>query len=83
MGDYGDILWAPTAQSAENAEVTRYARWLAGHGGPAIPGTGPGELVSYRDLWQWSVQAPAEFWPSIWDFFGVLGSRGDGPVLAG
>jgi acetoacetyl-CoA synthetase len=81
--DYGDILWAPTAQSAGNAEITRYARWLARHGGPAIPGAVPGELVSYRDLWQWSVDEPAAFWSSIWDFFGVLGSRGDGPVLAG
>ena len=81
--DYGDMLWTPTAQSAESAEVTRYARWLAGHGGPVIGGAAPGELASYRDLWQWSVDAPAEFWTSIWDFFGVLGSRGDGPVLAG
>jgi acetoacetyl-CoA synthetase len=81
--DYGDILWAPTALSAESAEVTRYARWLTRHGGPVIGGASPGELASYRDLWQWSVDALAEFWTSIWDFFGVLGSRGDGPVLAG
>jgi len=81
--DYGEILWAPSAQSAEHAEVTRYARWLAGHGGLAVPGARPGELASYHDLWQWSVDAPADFWTSIWDFFGVLGSRGDGPVLAG
>ena len=83
MGDYGDILWAPTALSAENAEVTRYVRWLASHGGPVIPGAAPGELASYRDLWRWSVDEPAAFWSSIWDFFGVLGRRGDGPVLAG
>jgi acetoacetyl-CoA synthetase len=83
LGDYGDILWAPTAPSAENAEVTRYVRWLASHGGPVIPGAAPGELASYRDLWQWSVDEPAAFWSSIWDFFGVLGRRGDGPVLAG
>jgi acetoacetyl-CoA synthetase len=81
--DYGDILWAPTAQSAENAEITRYARWLARHGGPVVSGAAPGELASYRDLWQWSVDEPAAFWSSVWDFFGVLGSRGDGPVLAG
>jgi acetoacetyl-CoA synthetase len=81
--DYGDVLWAPTALSAEHAEITRYARWLARHGGPAVPGSEPGGLASYHDLWQWSVDAPAEFWTSIWDFFGVLGSRGEGPVLAG
>ncbi|MGB6458323.1 MAG: acetoacetate--CoA ligase [Streptosporangiaceae bacterium] len=81
--DYGDVLWAPTARSADSAEVTRYARWLAGHGGPAVPGVADGELVSYRELWQWSVREPAAFWSSIWDFFGVLGNRGDGPVLDG
>jgi acetoacetyl-CoA synthetase len=81
--DYGDVLWVPTAESAKNAEVTRYARWLTSRGGPVIGGAAPGELASYRDLWQWSVDALAEFWTSIWDFFGVLGSRGDGPVLAG
>ena len=26
---------------------------------------------------------PAAFWSAIWDYFGVLGDRGDGPVLAG
>ena len=80
---YGDILWVPTALSAEHAEITRYARWLATRGGPRVPGAAPGELVSYCDLWQWSVDEPAAFWSSIWDFFGVLGYRGDGPVLAG
>jgi acetoacetyl-CoA synthetase len=81
--DYGEVLWAPTAQSADTAEVTRYARWLASHGGPAVPGAADGGLVSYPDLWRWSVSEPSAFWSSIWDFFCVLGHRGDGPVLDG
>jgi acetoacetyl-CoA synthetase len=81
--DYGEVLWAPTAQSAQSAEVTRYARWLAGHGGPQVPGAADGGLVSYLDLWQWSVRDLPAFWSSIWDFFRVLGSRADGPVLIG
>ena len=32
--DYGEVLWAPTAQSAGSTEIVRYARWLADHGGP-------------------------------------------------
>jgi acetoacetyl-CoA synthetase len=81
--DYGAVLWAPTARSAESAEVTRYARWLAGHSGPEVSGVTDGGLVSYPELWQWSVREPAAFWSSIWDFFDVLGHRGDGPVLGG
>ena len=79
--DYGDTLWAPTAESAGRTEIARYARWLEGHAGPAI--SAPDGIPSYRDLWQWSVDEPAAFWSSVWDFFGVLGTRGAGPVLAG
>ena len=38
---------------------------------------------SYAELWDWSVDEPAAFWDSIWDYFGVLGQRGDGPALTG
>jgi acetoacetyl-CoA synthetase len=77
--DYGQPLWTPSPDVTARAEITRYARWLAGRGGPQ---TGP-DATGYRELWQWSVDEPAEFWASIWEFFGVLGHRGDGPVLAG
>jgi acetoacetyl-CoA synthetase len=79
--DYGDTLWQPSAQSAARTVIANYIKWLAAHGGPLIHA--PNGLPAYRDLWQWSVDEPAEFWSSIWDFFGVLGSRGAGPVLAG
>jgi acetoacetyl-CoA synthetase len=79
--DYGDTLWQPSAQSAARAVVTRYAGWVADHGGPVVDA--PDGVPSYRQLWQWSVDEPAAFWSSIWDFFEVLGTRGDGPVLTG
>jgi acetoacetyl-CoA synthetase len=84
--DYGETLWTPSPAVTARAEITRYAQWLAGRGaGPATRGGSHGGNAgtSYRELWQWSVDEPAEFWASIWDFFGVLGHRGDGPVLAG
>ncbi len=73
--DYGEILWAPSAQAANRAEVGRFARWLADRGGPVTR--------TYQDLWQWSVSDLAGFWSSIWDFFGVLGDRSPGPVVTG
>ena len=86
--DYGDTLWTPTPESAERTEIVRYIRWLAANGGPDVTGdtvtgdSSPG-IPSYGQLWQWSVDEPGAFWSSIWDFFGVLGSRGSGPVLTG
>ena len=79
--DYGETLWQPSAESAERTIIAEYARWLTGHGGPAI--SAKDGVPSYHDLWQWSVDEPAAFWSSLWDFFGVLGARGTGPVLTG
>jgi acetoacetyl-CoA synthetase len=73
---YGATLSVPTDADIERARITDYARWLGRSRGVA---TGDG----YAGLWRWSVSEPAEFWSSIWDYFGVLGSRGDGEVLQG
>ncbi len=73
--DYGETLWEPSVAVKERAVLTSYARWLADHGGPATR--------DYPELWRWSVSDLAGFWSSVWDFFGVLGERGSGPVLAG
>ncbi len=72
---YGETLWEPTGRSVSDAKITRYAAWLSDGGGPRLSG--------YDPIWRWSVTEPAEFWASLWDYFGVLGQRGDGPVLSG
>ncbi|MBG0820996.1 acetoacetate--CoA ligase [Planomonospora sp. ID91781] len=66
----GALLWEPTPDVTKNAKVTAYMEWL-------------GRPVDYQALWQWSVEAPEEFWASVWDYFGVVGERGDGPVISG
>jgi acetoacetyl-CoA synthetase len=73
--DYGAVLWEPSPRVIENARITDYRRWLSSRHHVTTDG--------YHDLWQWSVSQPAAFWDSLWDYFGVLGERGDGPVLAG
>ena len=73
--DYGETLWTPTAAVTDRAQITRYIAWLADRGSTQVD--------SYHALWQWSVDEPAAFWSSLWDFFDVRGTRGSGPVLAG
>jgi acetoacetyl-CoA synthetase len=72
---YGAVLWEPDEKTVHDARVTRFMNWLEAR-----------DLLHparYEDLWRWSVAAPAAFWSCIWDYFDVLGDRGDGPVLAG
>ncbi len=73
---YGAVLATPTAADIEVARITDFARWLAAHRQVRTDG-------SYAGLWNWSVADPGEFWSCVWDYFGVLGSRGAGPVLQG
>jgi len=57
-------LWEPTPEEVEGAALTRYAGWLARERGVETDG--------YRELWRWSVDDPAAFWGSIWDYFEVI-----------
>jgi acetoacetyl-CoA synthetase len=69
---YGAPLWEPDARTVKNARVSRYMRWLADRG----VRTG-----DYDSLWTWSVTSPGDFWTSVWEYFDVLGDRGDGAAL--
>jgi acetoacetyl-CoA synthetase len=49
-----ELLWTPSPERIERANITKFARKHA------LPG-------EYGDLWQWSVDNVDEFWAAIWD----------------
>ncbi|MCB1777141.1 MAG: acetoacetate--CoA ligase [Candidatus Competibacteraceae bacterium] len=58
-----DPVWSATTRMAGFMD---YAR------------TGSGaRLASYAELHAWSIAAPEQFWPAVWDFCGVVGERGE------
>ncbi len=62
-------LWTPDPErgaASRMAAFTEYARRVSGMA-----------LASYADLHAWSINAPEQFWPAVWDFCGVLGERGE------
>jgi acetoacetyl-CoA synthetase len=56
-------LWRPDPATVG---ATRMAMFMqaTGHG-------------RYGDLWQWSVDRPEAFWPTLWNFCGAVGERGE------
>jgi len=64
-----ETIWEPTAGSVERAHITRYMRWLERERGL--------RFADYASLWRWSVDDLDAFWTSIWDFFGLRGTRGE------
>ncbi len=70
----GALLWTPSATTIEEANLTRFRRWLAAEQGRSF--------VDYDDMWRWSVTEIGPFWQAIWDFCGVRASRTAAAPLA-
>lgn len=70
----GDLLWTPSAARIENAQLTRFMRWLARERGL--------EFGGYDELWQWSVQHLEDFWEAVWQYFAIKSSAPYTAVLA-
>jgi acetoacetyl-CoA synthetase len=69
----GELLWTPSAAQVEDANLTRFASWLARERGLYFAG--------YHALWQWSVTELEEFWQAIWDYFAIQSSARHTRVL--
>ncbi|MEV4136501.1 acetoacetate--CoA ligase [Dactylosporangium sp. NPDC049742] len=57
-------LWRPPADVRERTRIGAFLRWLSSERGL--------EFDDYGQLWQWSVDHPAEFWQAIWEHFEVI-----------
>src|SRR5271163_2864631 len=62
----GELLWTPSAAQVEDANLTRFAKWLLRERGL--------QFDSYAALWQWSVTDLEGFWQAMWDYFGIQSS---------
>jgi acetoacetyl-CoA synthetase len=70
----GALLWEPTYDIIDEANLTAYMNWLKQNGGP--------RFTDYKRLWWWSVTSLEDFWESIWNFFGVHASKSFSKVLS-
>ena len=61
-------LWTPSSERIAAANMTRFMRSAeqAGH----IP------EANYQQLYDFSVSRPDAFWSAVWDFTGIVGSKG-------
>jgi acetoacetyl-CoA synthetase len=67
------VLWTPTSEQIERANVTRFIR-------EAVRPLG-GAAAAVKDsasLYAWSLDAPEQFWAAVWEFCGVRCEREEG-----
>jgi acetoacetyl-CoA synthetase len=73
MVQESDLLWTPTPESVEQANVTQFMQWLARERDV--------HFTAYGELWRWSVESTEDFWQAIWDYFEIASSTPPGCVL--
>jgi acetoacetyl-CoA synthetase len=52
------LLWEPSKQVKQQANITRYMKWLEQKKGL--------RFSSPEELWAWSVNSLEAFWASLW-----------------
>ncbi len=57
------VLWEPSEERRESANITAFARWVKHNRGVAVD--------DYHSLWRWSVRDLEGFWSAIWEYFEV------------
>jgi acetoacetyl-CoA synthetase len=67
------ILWQPSLERRQNANITRFIKWVNGFYGLSI--------VDYAALYQWSIENPPAFWSLLWDFADVKAEQKGSVVL--
>jgi acetoacetyl-CoA synthetase len=67
-------LWTPSQEEVQDAEMTRFMRWVGERDGRSF--------ADYEELWRWSVDELEEFWACLWEFCGVRCSQPYERVLA-
>ena len=62
-------LWTPSKENLTESVIARFSQWLGDHH--------PGNFGSYPALHQFSIKYPELFWESVWEYFELIGERGE------
>ncbi len=65
----GELLWQPTPERAAMTAMADFRRFIGERTGQVFDET--------PELHRWSVEKPDAFWNAIWDYFGVIGHKGE------
>ena len=70
------VVWEPSVEEVERAEVTAFARWVEETRSVRV-------TESYDQLWRWSADDVEGFWRAVWERYDVQASGRATAVLSG
>jgi acetoacetyl-CoA synthetase len=63
-GDAREPLWRPSPERIAAANVTKFIA--------AVRQQWRTDIATFKDLYDWSIKSPNEFWQTVWSFCGVI-----------
>lgn len=63
------LLWSPSDEQIASANIAGFIGEVN-----RLYGT---SIADFGDLYQWSIDAPEDFWSSMWDYAGLIGEKGE------
>ncbi len=63
------LIWQPSPERIAGSRLRAFMTGMEARWGASFP--------DYAALHRWSVERPEQFWPSVWEFCGVIGERGE------
>jgi len=68
-----NVLWQPTPDAIANANMTQFIRYVNERYQSNFSG--------YNELYAWSTNKIADFWAALWEYLGIIHSRGYDEVV--
>lgn len=68
-------LWQPSQERIEQSNLWQFTQQINHQLGLS--------LITYAELWQWSIDQPELFWKAIWDYSDVVGEPGERVLIDG
>lgn len=59
-------LWVPAQEKVNNANMTKFMAY--------VNSTFGNNISDFNQLYQWSIDRPADFWSAVWEFGGIIAS---------
>ena len=66
-------LWTPDDSFCKGSRLWDYMQWLKQYNGL--------NFKDYESLWQWSVDQPADFWESFWNYSAIISHHPNSGVM--
>ena len=68
-----EVVWSPSDKRVKSSQMFEFMK-IINHKYCA-------NLSNFSDLHAWSIENKIQFWELIWDFFDIIGSKGEKPYI--